>query len=161
MNPGPGCQKPRARFREVTDMPAKSYTSKRILMGRIPEGEDLQSYMNKWVKEQGIVTGTINIIGSVRSLAFSWFNHDTGSYEDVRKTGDFEIGWCGGTISKREDDVVVHLHLIVHDATGKSFGGHVIPGNPVFVAEYWVHEFDGEPMERVLDRKSGLWVWPV
>jgi uncharacterized protein len=130
-------------------------------MGRIPEGEDIQLYMNRLVESQGILTGTVNIIGSVRSLAFSWFNHDTDAYEDVQKTGDFEIGWCGGTISKKEDGIVVHLHLVVHDATGKTFGGHVIQGNKVFVAEYWVEELEGEPMERVLDRKSGLWVWPL
>ncbi|MFZ1260844.1 MAG: PPC domain-containing DNA-binding protein [Chitinophagaceae bacterium] len=92
---------------------------------RLKPGEDLKSGIEKVVKENNIRAGWVaTCVGSLTDYSIRFANQPDG----VMGTGHFEIISLVGTISINGS----HIHISISDSTGKTFGGHLMPGCKIY-----------------------------
>ncbi|MBM4388669.1 MAG: DNA-binding protein [Deltaproteobacteria bacterium] len=144
------------------DSPEKPcFNIERVWMGRFPSGGDLLRTLAEFASENGIQCGVILGIGAVKKACVGFYDQDGKRYERIEFNGDMEILNLTGNISIKEGKPFVHAHIILSDNTGRSFGGHLLEGTEVFVFEYKVFQLnrDGGPLQRELEKGSGLFLW--
>lgn len=92
---------------------------------RLKPGEDLQAGIEKVVKEKNISAGWVaTCVGSLTDYSIRFANQPSAA----TGTGHFEIVSLAGTISTSGS----HLHISISDSTGKTIGGHLMPGCKVY-----------------------------
>lgn len=136
-----------------------STNSKRTIIARIDEGEDLLLSLQKLAEENGIRTGWFSVIGGLKKLSFGLF--ENGSHHNIIKEAKrccFELLPTSGNISIKEGKTFAHCHVIASDEeTGAASGGHLMEGSIVYpVAEVYMQECDTE-IVRELDPQTKFW----
>jgi uncharacterized protein len=92
---------------------------------RLKPGDDLKAGIEKIVKENSIRAGWISTcVGSLTDYTIRFANQADGS----KGNGHFEIVSLVGTVSVNGS----HLHMSISDSTGKTTGGHLMPGCKVY-----------------------------
>ncbi len=133
---------------------------KRVLMGRIPPGEDLVVGVKTFLAREGVRNGSVSIIGALRNVKMGFYDQKKAAYEDHTIADEVEILHCTGNVSMLDGETFAHLHVMVADREGHAWGGHLFEAE-VFVAECIVYEFGGEPLVREKDDLTGLTLWPA
>lgn len=138
-------------------MPAKTG---RTFIGRFLMGSDLLAALTDLAQQQHIQAATFSLLGSVSSMAYAYYNQVTQKYiHHIRPDERWEIIVCHGNISRKDSQPFVHAHILYADQEGHSLGGHLIAGNKIFAAEYFVQEWDDVALERQSDKETGLALW--
>jgi predicted DNA-binding protein with PD1-like motif len=92
---------------------------------RLLPGQDLKEELEKKVKENGWkAVALVSAVGSLNAASIRFANQNTatilpGKLEIVSLTGTLGLDGC-------------HLHIAVSDPEGKTSGGHLMPGCPVY-----------------------------
>ncbi len=117
---------------------------------RLKPGEDLKEGIEKQVKENQINAGWIaTCTGSLTDYMLRFANQPEGS----SGSGHFEIVSLVGTVSTNGS----HIHLSVSDSTGKTIGGHLMPGCKIYTtAEIIIQATDKYEFTR---EKDGTTPW--
>ncbi len=97
-------------------------------------------------------------IGSLRNPVVGYYSEEEKKYRSIKLSGTFELLSLNGNISLKEGKSFAHLHVTLGDEEGRVFGGHLIRGD-VFVAEVYIGELIGEPLERKDMGGNNLWLW--
>jgi predicted DNA-binding protein with PD1-like motif len=125
---------------------------------KIEKGEDILETLLKYCKEVDFQSGVLYGIGAVEKASLGFYDLNTKTY----LTNDFnfnaEILNCTGNIAKNKQtrEYVVHVHMTIGDAEGKTFGGHLLPGNPISVTgEFTLFEIN-TTLDRELDDEFKL-----
>jgi predicted DNA-binding protein with PD1-like motif len=126
----------------------KGLKVKRVVMRRLVPGADLLEELNKLANAEGIELGALSGIGALRKAAVGIFDVAKGEYVVNEFDGEMEICALTGNVSLKEGTPFVHAHLSLSDREGRAFGGHVMPGCEIFVAEVILWEFEGARLER-------------
>ena len=129
----------------------------RSFLFRVPEGEELLGFINRFAEAKGIKTGTVNAIGSLKNPKIGYFDEGAGEYRVIELTGTYELVSLMGNISIKGSKPFAHIHVALGDENGHLYGGHLV-GGKVFVAEVFIQELVGTPLER-RDRENGLSLW--
>ncbi|MEW6308986.1 MAG: PPC domain-containing DNA-binding protein [Bacillota bacterium] len=140
-------------------MATRPATPGRCFIGRLGHGDDLLAAVEAVARENGIAAGTFQCIGALTKAAIGYYHQDRREYETITCAEHMEIVWCGGNISQRDGKPAVHGHIILADATGAAFGGHLLSGNGIFACELFVQELTGVELERAWDETTGLPLW--
>jgi predicted DNA-binding protein with PD1-like motif len=121
---------------------------KRVVMRRLPPGADLLEELNRLARAEGVELGALAGIGALRKAAVGIF--DVAKREYIVNSFDEEMEICAltGNVSLKEGEPFVHAHLSLSSREGHAFGGHVMPGCEIFVAEVTLWEFEGARLER-------------
>ncbi len=129
----------------------------RNFLFRVPEGEELLSYINEFAERNNVLIGTASAIGSLRNPKIGYFNENAGKYRVINLEGTYELVSLSGNISLKGDKPFAHIHVALGDPEGRLYGGHLVEGE-VFVAEVFIQELLGEPLERKKqDNRLVLW----
>ncbi|MBC7874143.1 MAG: DNA-binding protein [Ferruginibacter sp.] len=92
---------------------------------RLKPGEDLKEGIEKLVKEKSIKAGWVaSTAGSLTDYSIRFANQPGAS----TGSGHFEILSLSGTVSVNGS----HLHISISDSTGKTIGGHLMPGCRIY-----------------------------
>jgi uncharacterized protein len=92
---------------------------------RLKPGEDLREGIDKVVKENKIKAGWIaTCAGSLTQYSIRFANQP----DAATGNGHFEIVSLSGTVSLNGS----HVHISISDSTGKTIGGHLMPGCKVY-----------------------------
>lgn len=92
---------------------------------RLKPGEDLREGIEKMVKQKSIRAGWVaTCAGSLTDYAIRFANQPGAS----TGSGHFEIVSLSGTVSINGS----HLHLSISDSTGRTIGGHLVPGCKIY-----------------------------
>ncbi len=112
---------------------------------RLRPGEDLLGGILAQARALELRAGCVlTAVGSIRHLRLR-FADQPGPTE---LEGRFEIVSLSGTVTRD----VAHLHLAVSDGEGRTLGGHLVPGNPVYTtAEIVLGELPGTVFSRETD----------
>ncbi len=148
------------------------YKLNKIHMGRLQHQADLLEEINTTCKKNHIKTGLISLIGAVSTVKLGFYDQKKHKYTcfipglkeiGINEPNDtfapFEIVSGLGNISLKEGEPFAHIHLIVSDKEGKTYGGHLMPGTNIFAAEIIIQSFDGPELHRGLDQTTGLPLW--
>lgn len=129
------------------------------LMGRIPRGADLAGFLDGLVREQGITSGALGIIGVVERARLGFFDTVAARYEVTEVPEHRELASCLGNVSLRDGHPAVHLHAVLSDVAGGTVGGHVMEGTVVHYAEFWLAALDGQAFQRGHDPGTNVLGW--
>ncbi len=133
---------------------------KRVVVRRLVPGADLLEELNKLVKAEGVELGALSGIGALRKAAVGIFDLEKREYIVNEFDEEMEICALTGNVSLKEGEPFVHAHLSLSDREGRGFGGHLMPGCEVFVAEVILWEFEGARLERCPQADcGGLALW--
>ncbi|HUV85776.1 MAG TPA: PPC domain-containing DNA-binding protein [bacterium] len=133
---------------------------KRVVVRRLVPGGDLLEELNKLVKAEGIEVGALSGIGALRKAAVGIFDVEKKEYIVNKFDEEMEICALTGNVSLKEGEPFVHAHLALSSRQGRGFGGHIMPGCEIFVAEVILWELEGARLERrPREDCGGLALW--
>ncbi|HLF15172.1 MAG TPA: DUF296 domain-containing protein [Bacteroidota bacterium] len=135
------------------------YRVKRTILGQLPYGSDLYDELTAIVRRENIRIGRVQALGATTHARVAYYDQDTKTYNPIDFPGGMEILNVHGNISLRDGQPFVHVHILLGDAEGKIFGGHVLPGTKLFACELFIDELEGPPLERKQEPKTGLHLW--
>ncbi len=128
-------------------------------MGQLPFGAELYEGLTKIVQKENIRLGRISAIGATTHAVVAYYDQNTKKYNPIEFPGGMEILNLHGNISMRDGKPFVHVHILLGDAQGRVFGGHLLPGTKLFACEVFIDEFEGDELVRVHDERTGLFLW--
>ncbi|MBM3284912.1 MAG: DNA-binding protein, partial [Candidatus Aminicenantes bacterium] len=108
---------------------------KGIIIRRLPPDSDLLEGLQAIARKEGIALGQISGIGALKTANVGIFLPDQARYDVKEFAGELEICHLSGNISFKDGFPFVHAHIVLSDREGRAWGGHVLPGCRVFVAE--------------------------
>ncbi len=135
------------------------YRLKRTLIGQLPLGADLYNSVSAIVRRENIRMGRVHGLGATTHARLAYYDQQTLKYNPLEFTGGMEILSLHGNISMRDGQPFAHLHVVLGDAAGRTFGGHLLEGTTVFACELFIDEFDGEEYHRRQEPATGLFLW--
>ena len=135
------------------------YEGQRVLLGRLEKGEDILNGLTEFSVSHGVRVGSVQAIGAVQRGGVGYYDQAATTYRETRFDDGMEIASLMGNISQKEGETFVHCHVILADAEGHCFGGHLLEGNVAFACEFVVTALDGTGPERTLDEATGLMLW--
>ncbi len=140
----------------------KNVKCEKRIMGKLQYGDDLLEAMLGVCKEEGITAGSFELMGALSRVKLAYYDQAEKKYTPCfeSETG-CEITSCIGNISLKDNTIFVHGHMTVSDKNGKVHGGHLMPGNTVFAAEFVIQKFSDAVFERVFDEVTHLNLWKL
>jgi predicted DNA-binding protein with PD1-like motif len=133
---------------------------KRVVVRRLAPGGDLLEELNKLARAEGIELGALSGIGALRKAVVGIFDIKKSDYAVNEFGEEMEICALTANVSLKEGEPFVHAHLSLSDRQGRAFGGHMMPGCEIFVAEVVLWEFEGARLERRPQEDcGGLALW--
>jgi len=133
----------------------------RSFLGRLAKGDDLLQTLEKFCREHHITLGEVRALGAVTKARVGFYNQEERKYYFLELAQPLEILALVGNISIRDGQPMVHAHVTLADREGRTFGGHLAAGTPVFACEFAIHEYQAEQtLSRQNDPETGLMLWP-
>ena len=118
-------------------------------------GQELLSAITAYCQKNNITSGVIiGIIGSVTKVKLNFLLKLPGDYKTVEYTGPLEIVCAQGTVAKKDDNLILHIHMQL-SSQEMSRGGHVAEAMIFSTAEVTIGEIDFQ-LNRALDQYTGL-----
>ena len=115
---------------------------------RLHPGDDLRKSLMAFAKSRGLQAGFVmTVVGSVREARLRMADqHDATAIK-----GPLEIVSLTGTL----DGEACHLHASLSDGTGRTYGGHLVEGCPIYTtAEVVLGEADALRFTREVDPRT-------
>ncbi len=135
------------------------YRVTRTILGQLPYGSDLYDELTAIVRRENIRLGRVQALGATTHARVAYYDQLTKTYNPIEFPGGMEILNLHGNVSVRDGQPFVHVHILLGDAGGKVFGGHVLPGTKLFACEVFIDELDGPHLDRHPDERTGLHLW--
>jgi predicted DNA-binding protein with PD1-like motif len=108
-------------------------TTGRVLIARLEPGEDILHSIEKIAMENKVRSGHLSMIGAVSRIHLGYFDREEKVYKDFKVMEDLELVSGIGNIAKYDNTLIIHVHLVAADETGKCYGGHLLEGCEVSV----------------------------
>ena len=144
---------------------------KRVIVGRIPRGEDLLTGIREICNEYGVKNGYItSLLGSLNTGRFIYAIPDEAGQigfvysNPVDVEGPIELLAGQGLIGTEDSgELSIHLHMLVSDKYMRVFGGHFVEGGNIIAAtaEIVIHEIEGAEYQRKFDEQTGFKLFKI
>ena len=126
-----------------------------LIFFRLDRGEEIISSLLKIAEKEDIVLASINGIGACDELTIGVYNVREKKYYQKIFKGEFEITSLNGNISRKDDEIYLHLHINYSDANFLTFGGHLNHCRISATLEGIINIIDIEN-NRIKDETTGL-----
>ncbi|MBN1216674.1 MAG: DNA-binding protein [Candidatus Lokiarchaeota archaeon] len=116
-------------------------SAERVIIAKLYPDEDIIDSLIKIVKKHNIKSGLINIIGALKKVTLGYFDITQKDYKFETIIDDVELLSCMGNISYKDEDPLIHLHIIVGRNDFSVNGGHL--GQPSIISvtgEVYIYE---------------------
>jgi len=140
----------------------KEYKQGRTFMGKLPHNSDLLAELTKFCTQNNVRNGQLCLVGATISAKLGYYSQTLQKYtihEGGNLSEGMEIVSCSGNISIKDDNPFCHVHIVLADKDGKTYGGHLMSGTIIYAAEFVIKEFLGENLTRGLDDVTKLPLW--
>jgi len=124
---------------------------------RFDRGEDVVEVFKQFCLEQKFQGGAFTAIGAAEYLILSFYNLETKEYEDHDIDEEVEILGVTGSVSYKDDEVVMHAHGSFGKRDLSVIGGHVKKMVVSATCEMHLQVFDTK-MVREFDGETGLYL---
>lgn len=93
---------------------------------RVDKGEDIIKELLSLSEKENILFASISGLGAVNDIELGIFDTSAKKYHSKRLIGDFEITSLVGSLSRKEGEPYIHVHMSVGNVlTNEFFGGHL------------------------------------
>ena len=122
---------------------------------RLNKGEEVIESLKELCSEEEIKLAEVTGLGASNLVEIGVFNVKTKEYNTKVFEGMFEITSLVGNVTRKDEDVYLHLHINFGDPEGSVFGGHLVRARISATGELIVRKIDGE-VGRKLSDEIGL-----
>ena len=137
----------------------KPYLTGRTYIFKLPKGKDLLESLAGFCHDNLVKCGIVNVIGAVENATISVFDQAKKKYDKKVIAEPLEVVSLMGNISIQDNRPCVHAHVMLTNQEGQVFGGHLLPGTKIFIAEAYIQELVGEPKVRRMDKVTKVSLW--
>ena len=125
---------------------------------KLEKGDELLTSILDYVKKNNISAGFLTGIGALKKGKIGYFDVELNKYLNT-KFSEVELVACTGNIAKNKEtqEPVAHIHIIIADKEGKSFGGHLVEAIVSVTAEIYLVETK-PTVFRTKDEETGLFL---
>lgn len=134
-------------------MESRKFQNKIVV--RLEKGEEVIASLTKIANEYDIHLASVNAIGATNHVTVGLLNIEEKKYVSNTITQDLEITSLMGNITRKEDDVYLHLHINVADVNNHVYGGHLNECIISATCEMVIDVIDGH-INRKFDEITGL-----
>ena len=128
---------------------------KKIHVFRVMPGQELLTEITTYCKKNNVTSGVIlGIIGSITKAKMNFRIKLPGEYKQEEFTGPMEIVCCQGTVTLKDNGILLHIHGHL-SSQEISHGGHIAEAIIFSTAEVSIGELDF-PLRRTPDKYTGL-----
>ena len=115
---------------------------KELHFKRFDNGELIKS-LKDFIDSKKIMSGSIFCLGVLSNPVLGFFNWNSKEYKKIKIDKEVEIVSCYGNLARKKenDELIIHLHSVVSDNNGKTYGGHFFEGQ-IKLVEAMVFETD-------------------
>ena len=139
--------------REVFIMDYKRFGNTIYL--RLDPKEEILEEIGKVAKKENIRLAQVTGLGAINDFTAGVYNTVTKEYHSIQFQGAFEIVSLTGTVTRKDGDVYLHLHIAAGDEEGHVHGGHLNRAIISATAEIQIQMIDGE-IGREFSEEIGL-----
>jgi len=136
-------------------MKSKLLDNGRTLALRLEVGDEIVGSVLAAAKQYAIHSGTVNGLGAVRSAEIGLFDPQERSYHKTVLAQPLEIASLVGNLSTKDGEPYAHLHIVLGDISGRTYGGHLSSGVIGATAEIFLQIFP-DAIERSFSDEVGL-----
>ena len=112
---------------------------------RIQKGEEILEALCAVCEKEQIMLASVSGIGAADDVTLGVFNSAKFQYESQQFTGDMEIASCTGSVTRKDGETYLHLHMVVGNVTkGLVHAGHLNRAVISLTGEFTLHVIDGE-----------------
>ncbi len=139
----------------------------RVFMGTLTENADVHASLIKLAEQNNIQTASFEMLGGLREVEFRAFDFDSQQRKaPLSFNRPLEIVAGHGTIALLDNKPHVHIHLAVaYQDPSAPQGIVVLAGHAAkaiaFAIEFTLTAYDGAPVQRKLDKSTGLMLWDL
>ncbi|MFW9924960.1 MAG: PPC domain-containing DNA-binding protein [Candidatus Thorarchaeota archaeon] len=125
---------------------------------KFEKGDEILTRIIQYVKEHNITAGSLSGIGALEKGEFGYFDVEKNKYLNS-SFGEVELLTCTGNISINKDtkEPVAHIHILIGERDGKTFGGHLVQAIVSVTAEIYLLE-TRPAIYRTKDELTGLYL---
>lgn len=128
---------------------------------RLEADEEVMAALRSWAERQGVGFAVLWAIGAMRRATLGYFDTTAAVYRQIPVEEQAEVVSMIGNIARGEDGApIVHAHIVLAGADGRTVGGHLIAGVVFPMLEVVVRVFP-ETVVRRADPATGLTLWDL
>ena len=95
---------------------------------RIDKGEEIMSTLKKFCEAEKITLAEVKALGAVDEFEVGLFDVVEKKYHANKFKFPAEITNLWGTVTTKDGEAYLHIHMAAADVTGKVFGGNIKQG---------------------------------
>jgi len=122
---------------------------------RIDKGEEILENIKRVCEKENIKLANINALGAINNFEVGLFDIDEKKYYSKEYTGNFEIVSLTGSVTTKDGQIYMHIHLSAGDKENKVYGGHLNKAIVSATCEMFIQVIDGA-VERQFNEEIGL-----
>jgi predicted DNA-binding protein with PD1-like motif len=119
------------------------------------KGDEAKSGIERFARERGLSAAHFTGIGAFSDVTLGYFDWERKDYERIPIDAQVEVAALVGDIASEDGEAQVHAHLVVGDAHGRAFAGHLLEGHVRPTLEIVLTETPAE-LRKVVDPETGL-----
>lgn len=116
----------------------------------LPRGADLIGGIRDAAEEAAVESCSFVGLGAIEAPRLAWFDRYEQRYRETGFEGVWEIASLIGNVTRYENALRVHAHIVISDRSCRTRGGHVVGGLVGVTCEVVLTPFD-MPVERRFD----------
>lgn len=132
------------------------HSTGRRFLGRIPFGEDIVTFLERFCGLRSIRAATICLCGQVSTYTFGAFDQEQKVFVTQTEHAAAEIVSGSGNILLKSGKPFVCLSAVLSTPRGEVFGGRLFPATVSFSVEFSLLEITGDVPFRTYDEETGL-----
>lgn len=126
-----------------------------LIILRLDKGEEVFSSIMTVCRTLNVKCGMISGLGAVSTCTLGVYNVEEKQYCQNEFKGDFEVTNLTGSVTTKDGECYLHLHITLGDDKGHALGGHLNEAIISVTAEIFIQTFPLE-VEREVDKATGL-----
>ena len=121
---------------------------------RMDKGEEIMSTLAKFCKDEKITLAEVKALGAVSEFEVGLFDINEKKYYKNHFTFPAEITSLWGTVTTKDGEVYLHVHMSAADVKGNVFGGHLTSAVISATCEMIIHDIsEGNSNGFIVERK--------
>lgn len=125
------------------------------IVARIDKGEEVLENLKVICEKENVKLANVNALGAINDFEVGLFDIDEKKYYSQKHTGNFEIVSLTGSVTTKNGETYMHIHLSAGDKENKVYGGHLNRAVVSATCEMFIQIIDGT-VERKFDEETGL-----
>ena len=122
---------------------------------RMDKGEEILEKLKEVCEKENVTLANVNALCAINEFEVGLFDVDERQYHSKVYTGNFEIVSLTGSVTTKEGETYMHIHLSAGDKENEVYGGHLNRAMVSATCEMFINVINGT-VEREFSEEIGL-----